>query len=305
MMTMSVNLIKYFVLATMLLSIDSIAQELSPRVYWPSPIDTQVLTVGYSYMSGDVIPDRSLPLTGVDSDINSIYLGYRHTLNLWGRTANITFEAPYIDGTTVGTRDGELNLERNYSGVGDVATTLSVNILGAATMDKQEFRQMRGSFHHLLGVSVKLVAPTGKYDSNRVINVSANRWAMRAELGYIAVLNPKWVLETSLGVWFFEDNDDFLGVRKQQDHVMTLQGHLIHRFRPGLWASLDLNYYTGGRSTIGEHRLDDLQRDSKVGATLVFPFAKRHAIKLGYSKGSINDSDESFDVFLASYQRVF
>ncbi|NOR20188.1 MAG: transporter [Xanthomonadales bacterium] len=205
----------------------------------------------------------------------------------------------------MGTREGDLNLERDYSGVGDIAATLSVNILGAAAMDKQEFRQMLGSFRHLLGVSVKLVAPTGNYDSNRIVNVGANRWAMRAELGYIAVLNPKWILETSLGVWFFEDNDNFLGVSKQQNSVVTFQGHLIHRFRPGLWASLDVNYYEGGRSTIGGRRLDDLQRDSKVGATLVFPFAKRHAIKLGYSTGSINDSDESFNVFLASYQRVF
>ncbi len=298
-------MIKFIVFAAILVSLESTAQELSPRVYWPTPVDTQVLTVGYSYMSGDIIPDRSLPLTGVDSNINSIHLGYRRTLNLWGRTANITFEAPYIDGTTVGTREGELNLEREYSGVGDVAATLSVNILGAATMDKQEFRQMLGSFRHLFGVSVKLVAPTGKYDSKRLINVGANRWAMRAEVGYIAVLKSKWILETSLGVWFFEDNDNFLGVSKQQKPVMTLQAHLIHRFRPGLWASLDMNYYQGGRSTIGGRRLDDLQRDSKIGATLVFPFATRHAIKLGYTKGSINDSDESFDVFLASYQRLF
>jgi hypothetical protein len=302
---MSIKVIKFLVFAAILVSLESTAQELSPRVYWPTPVDTQVLTVGYSYMAGDVIPDRSLPLTGVDSDINTIYLGYRRTLNLWGRTANITLEAPYIDGTTVGTREGELNLEREYSGVGDVAATLSVNILGAATMDKQEFRQMLGSFRHLFGVSVKLVAPTGKYDSKRLINVGANRWAMRAEVGYIAVLKSKWILETSLGVWFFEDNDNFLGVSKQQKPVMTLQAHLIHRFRPGLWASLDMNYYQGGRSTIGGRRLDDLQRDSKIGATLVFPFATRHAIKLGYTKGSINDSDESFDVFLASYQRLF
>ncbi len=92
---------------------------------------------------------------------------------------------------------------------------------------------------------------------------------------------------------------------KEQDPVVTLQGHLIHRFRPGLWASLDMNYYEGGRSTIGGRRLDDLQRDSKIGATLVFPFARRHAVKLGYSKGSINDSSEDFDVFLISYQQLF
>jgi len=281
------------------------AQELSPRAYWPAPVGTQVATVGYSHASGDVVPDRSLPLTGVDSSIDSVYFGYRQTFNLWDRTANITLDVPYVDGTTVGSREGEIDLERNYQGMGDLAATLSVNILGAPAMNREEFASLRRDAPNILGASIKVVAPTGRYDSDRLINVGANRWAMKAELGYITVLHPRWVLETSLGVWFFEDNDDFLGVSKEQKPVVTMQGHLIHRFRPGLWASLDFTYYEGGRSTIGGRRLDDLQRDSKIGVTLVFPFAAGHAIKLGYSNGSLNDSDESFDVFQLSYQQLF
>ena len=289
----------------MLVPIGSAAQELSPRAYWPTPVGTRVATLGYSHQSGDVLPDRSLPLTGVDSSFGSIYIGYRHTFSLWDRTANITFDVPYIDGTTVGTRDGELDLVRRFNGVGDLAATLSVNILGAPAMTREEFGQMRSSFRHILGVSLKFVAPTGNYDSNRLINVGANRWAMKAEVGYITVLKPKWVLETSLGAWFFQDNDDFLGTTKEQNPVMSIQGHLIHRFRPGWWASLDMNYYRGGRSTIGGQRFEDLQRDSKIGATLAFPFALGHLVKLGYTNGSINDSDENFNVFLISYLKLF
>ena len=302
---MSLNTFKILLFTLILHPLSSGAQELSPRVYWPSPVGTNVLTVGYSHLSGDVIPDRSLPITGVDSSIDSMVLGYRHTMNLWDRTANITIEAPYVDGKTVGAREDGLNLQRDYNGLGDVGATLSVNILGAPSMNRQEFREQLSSFDHILGASVKIVAPTGDYDDNRIINVGANRWAAKAELGYIAVLNPKWVLETSLGAWFFEDNDDFVGLTKEQDPLVTLQGHLIHRFPRGVWASLDVNYYEGGRSTIGGRRLDDLQRDSKVGGTLVFPFSKGHAVKVGYSKGSLNDSDEDFDVFIMSYQRVF
>ncbi len=296
---------KFLPLALLLQAFALGAQELSPRAYWPSPEGTRVATIGYVHASGDVIPDRSLPLTGVDSSIDSMIIGYRHTLSWWGRTSNITLEVPYTDGRTVGIRDGGNNLEREYKGVGDLAATFSVNLLGAPAMTTQEFIHRRRSFGHILGASVKLLVPTGKYDSHRLINVGANRWAIKTELGYINVLSPKWVFEASFGVWFFEDNDDFLGVTKEQRAVVTVQGHLIHRFRPGLWASLDMNYYEGGRSTIGGQRLDDFQRDSKIGATLVFPFAKGHAIKLGYSRGSINDSDEKFDALIVSYQQVF
>ncbi len=42
------------------------AQELTPRTYWPAPRGTRVLVAGYSYTSGDVFFDRSLPVSGVD-----------------------------------------------------------------------------------------------------------------------------------------------------------------------------------------------------------------------------------------------
>ena len=253
MLAMKLKVCKLLGLALLLPAFNVNAQELSPRAYWPSPVGTQVLTVGYSRNSGDIIPDRSLPVTGVDSDIDSFVLGYRRTLGLWGRTANITVEAPYVSGTTVATREDGVDLEREYEGVGDLGVMFSVNLLGAPAMTQPEFRLERSSFRHVLGASVKVVAPTGKYDSNKVINIGANRWAAKAELGYIAVLNAKWVLETSLGAWFFEDNDDFLDMTKEQEPVVSLQGHLIHRFRPGFWASLDVTYYEGGRSTIGEN----------------------------------------------------
>ena len=128
---------------------------------------------------------------------------------------------------------------------------------------------------------------------------------MKADVGYITVLHPKWLFETSLGVWVFEDNDNFLGVLKEQNPVAAVQGHLIHRFRPGFWASLDVNYYEGGRTTVDGQRLNNVMRDSKIGATLVFPFASIHAIKLGYSNGSITDSNEDFNTLQISYQQLF
>ena len=103
----------------------------------------------------------------------------------------------------------------------------------------------------------------------------------------------------------FEDNDDFLGFTKEQNEIYSAEVHLIRRFSPGFWASLDINGYKGGRSKVDGRRLEDLQRDSKFGLTTVLPFAKGHAIKASYSYGSVNDSDESFDVFTLAYQRIF
>jgi hypothetical protein len=292
-------------LAAVFWAMPSVSQELTPRAYWPSPEGTRVATIGYSYVSGDTIPDPSLPVTGVDSKISNVTVGYRETLDLWGRTANVTLELPYSDGDTEGGNNFGETLVRDYKGLGDATVSLSVNFMGAPAMNVQEFAALRASPKPILGGSIKVVAPTGRYDSDNLINVGANRWAIKAELGFIAPLAPKWLLELDLGVWMFDDNDDFLGFTKEQKPITAIQAHLVHRFSRGLWASLDASYYKGGRSTVAGRRLDDLQRDSKIGLTLVYPIARKHAVKVGYSLGSINDSDEDFDVWIVAYSRIF
>ena len=89
-------------------------------------------------------------------------------------------------------------------------------------------------------MSVKVLAPTGHYEPDELINVGANRWAVKAELGYMIPLAPKWLLEGELGAWFFGDNDEFLGVTREQTPVIATEIHLIRRLRPGFWAALDL-----------------------------------------------------------------
>jgi hypothetical protein len=284
--------------------IAALAQELTPRAYWPAPKGTQIVQIGFAYTSGDTLPDPSLPIIGFDSSISSYYLAYLHTLDLWGRTANLIMEFPFVDGQSSAEHDSSYEIDRRYQGLGDIDFTLSMNIFGAPSMTREEFADLRRNPQPILGASLKVKAPTGHYNSDRVVNVGANRWSVRPQLGYIQPLHSKWLLELAAGVWFFGDNDNFLGFKREQDPILALESHLVHRFGSGFWVSLDLNYYQGGRSRLDGEKLNDVQRDSKAGFTVVYPFARRHAMKFGYSRGSLNDSDETFDYFLVSYQRL-
>ena len=281
------------------------SQELSPRAFWPAPQGTRLVSVGLLHTSGDIVPDPSLPVKGVDSRIDTLFLGYLQTVSLWGRTANLVLELPYSKGETRAVQFSGPLLEREYQGMGDIAASISINLMGAPSMDMEAFTAFRREPHPLLGASLKLVAPTGRYDNERIVNVGANRWAAKVELGYIRPLSPKWLLEVELGSWFFGDNDDFLGMTREQSPIAALEGHLVRRIRPGMWASLDVNGYWGGRSRLDGRRLNDLQRDSKLGATLVLPVARGRSVKLSYNLGSVNDSDEDFYIFQLSYQHVF
>ena len=280
-------------------------QELTPRAYWPAPKGTRVGTIGFIHTSGDMVPDASLPVSGLDSKINTAFLGYRQTIDLFGRTTNLILEVPFSNGETRAIRPDLDTVQRKYDGLGDIAGTLSVNFIGAPTMDRAGFAELRANPRPILGGSIKIVAPTGDYDNDRIINVGANRWSARAELGFMAVLTPKWLLELEAGAWVFQDNDDFLGKTREQESIRSIQLHLIRRFSPGFWLSLDGNFYRGGRSTFDGRRLNDLQRDSKLGMTMVFPFARKHAVRMSWATGSANDSDENFDVYSITYQRLF
>ena len=282
-------------------SLDLAAQELSPRAYWPAPVGTRVLITGYANASGDVLLDPTLPIYGVDSRINTLFLGYLETFALGGRNANLLLEAPYSWGVTRGLL-GDLPARTEFAGLNDLAATLSVNLLGAAALTREDFAQMRAEPRPILGVSIKLVTPTGYYDSDRVINVGSNRWAARLQAGAIFPLRPRWLLELDAGFWLFGDDADFPGGRRAQDPIYAFEAHLVHRFRPGLWASFDVNWFTGGRQTIGGEQREDAQSNVRLGATVAVPFRGRHVLKFGYSTAARTRFGIDSEQLLVSYQ---
>jgi hypothetical protein len=277
------------------------AQDLTPRFYWPSPKGTKVGVVGYVYASGDVLFDPSIPLFGVDSSVNVAVLGYLQTFNLLGRTSNVVVELPYQWGSTRGLI-GETPARGNAFGIGDLGVTLAVNLLGAPTMTPADFQELRKKPHPMLGASLKVVAPIGQYNEERLLNVGGNRWAVRAELGTVIPLKRKWLLELQAGTWLLGDDDDFIAGYREQDPIYAFQLHLVRRLRPGFWVSLDGNYFTGGRQTIAGEELQDVQDNSRVGATVVLPFKRRHAVKLGFAIGVFTEFGSDFDQYLVSYQ---
>jgi hypothetical protein len=295
--------LQIFCLLALFYSVHSSAQDLTPRLYWPAPKGTKIFAVGYAHQSGDVIVDKSLPITNVDSKINSGVLAYQQTISLLGRTSNFRLEIPYVDGITTGLAGSQIS-RNDFSGFGDIRALLSINLIGAPSMNIEEFRELRLNPRPILGTSLMIVAPTGQYDANELLNIGTNRWAMRARLGYTHPLNSKWLMEVATGVWFFGDNDEFLGETRKQDPVGAIDFSLIRRFGPGFWGSLDLNYYFGGRTAISGNEIEDIQRNSLVGLTVAFPIKGRHAIRVSFNRGVVTKSGGDFTTFSLAYAFV-
>ena len=276
------------------------AQELSPRFYWPSPKGTKVIVAGYSHVYGDVLMDPSIPLYEVDSRLNTGFFAYLQNFSLLGRTTNFLVELPYSWGITKGIVVNT-PAERRLSGFNDLGITLAVNLLGAPSMSPADFQLLRDNPRVILGTSLKIMLPTGQYMTDRLINVGANRWAFKPEFAALIPLWPKLVLEIETGVWFFTNDNDFIIGTRKQEPVLSGELHLVKRFKPGLWISLEANYFWGGRQKIGENQLGDLQRNSKIGGTVSVPFHRRHNLKFGYSFGVVTAYGTDFDQLLVTY----
>jgi len=279
------------------------AQELSPRTFWPAPVGTKALILGAQQVSGDVLLDPSVPLHDGSSTINSGFLGYMHFFDLWGRTSNLLLEMPYSWGVAKGVL-GDTPVHRDFSGLSDAGVTLTVNLIGAPAMTPSGFQMLRANPRPILGLSLKVLMPTGQYDDDRLVNVGGNRWATRVKLGAILPLRPKWLLELEGGAWFFGDDEDFVAGKREQDPIYAFEAHLIRDFTPRLWASLNANFFVGGRQTIGGIEHVDVQRNRRFGVTLVAPFGGRNAFKFGYSLGTRTRYGSDFSQFLVVYQRV-
>jgi hypothetical protein len=152
-------------------------------------------------------------------------------------------------------------------------------------MEAPEFRKWKQKT--IIGVSLKVVAPTGQYDPHKLVNWGGNRWAFKPELGY----SERWgkvVLDAYGGVWFYTTNSQYYTGRNEQSEqpIGALESHLSYDFGLRTWVSLDGNFWFGGVTSLnGIADLKTRQTSSRVGATGSIRLDKHQSLKLSYSNG--------------------
>ena len=186
------------------------------------------------------------------------------------------------------------------NGFANSAFRLSVNLYGAPALTVQEFADWEQDL--IIGASFRVVVPWGQYDSSKLVNIGANRWAFKPELGISKAFGP-WTLEATAAATFFTDNSNFFGGNdRSQRPLYSLQGHVIYAFRSGIWTSVDATYFAGGRTTLNGDLASDLQQNWRVGATLALPVDRLNSIKLYASKGASARTDNSYDLVGIAWQ---
>ena len=285
-----------------LLSGPALAQELTPRAYAPNPVGGNIFLLGYAHTGGEVLFDPTLTVEDADASINAGSFVYGRTFGLFGRSASAQVIVPYMGGSVDAVLDGE-PIRFSGSGWGDLRGRFTMNVLGGPALKPREFAAQRPD--RILGVSVEVMAPTGKYEPWKPVNIGANRWSVKPEVG-ISRTHGHWYYELYGGVWFFGDNTDFNGgLVREQAPMGALQAHVSYIFNPRLWLAADYTFYTGGRTTVDDKVTFDLFANSRLGFTLAVPVARRAALRLAWSTGMTTRVGSDFDVLSLGMQVVW
>ena len=159
-------------------------------------------------------------------------------------------------------------------------------------MDGRQYMKWRQKV--LVGASIRVVAPTGQYDSTKLINLGNNRWGFRPELGYSQRFGH-WIVDAYAGGWFYTTNPKFFSqnqynpgiITQHQAPIASFEGHLSYDVKPRLWVSFDGNFWRGGATSLnGVENPTTSLRNSRVGGTVSAPITKHQAVKASYNNGA-------------------
>jgi hypothetical protein len=294
--------------ATLLCSLQVLsAQDLRPRAYVITPIDSNAVIEGYAFNDGSIYFGTLLPITNGSGRYSVPNISYYHSLSLFNRSANFTATLPYVVGTFQGqVKTSEQKIYR--SGMADSILRFSVNLIGGPAIPATDF--VKWKEETVLGASLQVVAPTGQYYASHLINPGSNRWGFKPELGFSRRWG-NWILDAYAGVWLFTANNNYLTgseFSKRQNTlteapVGAVEMHLSYDVRPRLWASIDGNYWYGGETTVDNvHKIGSLQADSRIGGTVSVPLNKHQSLKFSYSDGELARIGGTFQTVSFAWQ---
>jgi hypothetical protein len=274
------------------------AQDLDPRRYVNLPTGQNFLAGIYSYSEGDVNVSPSLPLEDAFLRIDGPAVTYLRTIDIGGKTSSLDVYLPYVCASGSAVLDGE-RLNRSVCGQGDTNIRISYNFTGAPAMELSEFERKKEEL--VVGVSLQVGIPTGRYDDDKLLNIGANRWFVKPEIG-MSIPWDKWSLEFAAGVRLFFDNNDYVGgIKLEQDPLYNLQVHLVYDLSPRQWISINSNYFFGGDTYQDSRPLVNRQENARLGLTWVVALNAKNALKLFAHTGVITGISNSSDTYSVAW----
>jgi hypothetical protein len=281
--------------------------QVPPRFYWKTLQGTNAIPVIAMSASGNVNPlDPSyilLPSVSASLSADVAIAGYAKMFPVWNKAAMLAVLVPMgrIEGDFV--IDG-LSSREASSGFGDPMVEFNINLIGPPPiMNLPDLLRYEPGFS--LDLVVDLAFPLGQNDNTQSLNLGQNRWYGRIGAPIVWQLGP-WIparrttLEIFPSVWFFGDNDDFVGRNLENDPTFELEAHLTRNFTSKVWGSLDATYSSSGDVTIDDGIPTSGSDMTLVGFTLGYQLNDSMQLTFGY-KSTLDNDTASNDLHMSVF----
>ena len=263
------------------------AQEIDPRAYNNTPVNINFLGLAYTQVNS---PNYQL---------SSEVVALTHIYDINGQSAKLTLALPY--GQLSGSYSaGGQSISSVTEGLIDPLLTLSVNLYGAPALSIADFKNYQQDL--IIGASLATSIPWGSYDSSKLLNIGANRWFIRPGVGASQAFGP-WQLELTGSVTYFSENKNFYGGNSlSQRPIYSSEGHVVYTFKTGAWMAADVNYYTGGQTSIDGRSNNNYLQNWRIGATLALPINQNNSIRFAASQGVYAKVGNNFNILNVLWQ---
>ena len=275
------------VLLALLISPNAHAQEIEARAYSNAPI-------GINFLTGGLAQAKSGSYT-----LNTQALSLTHVIDVAGQSGRLTLVLPYAELSGTG-QVGAQAINASAEGLSDPLIKASVNLYGAPALTNSEFINYQQDL--IIGASIAASIPWGKYNSNQMINVGANRSLIQPAMGLSQAVGP-WRLELAGMATIYTSNNNYMGSNTlSQSPIYSGETHLIYYFPSTAWISADATYFTGGQTYLNGLPVNGTQENWRFGSTLSYPLDKSNSIRLSASKGVYSRTDTSYNAVGISWQ---
>lgn len=291
-----------FLVLTNILCVNRVyAQDLEPRYLSDVPIGLNVMLATYGYSSGNILLDNSLPIEDLDAKLNTLGVAYVRSFKMFNKLTKFDAILPYSFAKFSGVVNS-IDSSTTRNGFGDPLIRLSMIFIGAQPLGAREFMQ-RDAKKFKLGAQVRLRLPLGHYDPTKLINLGANRWALKVGVAGSYSIGKKLIMEAHVSSWFFTENEDFFnGNSLKQKAMLGAQLHVTYVFKPGVWAAVSFGDIGFGETILNDVEQNNKQNTSRAGAAFAYKINKAHGLKFAITSGVTARYGANFTTLLLAYQ---
>jgi len=264
------------------------AQFTEAHNYDNTPVGINQVELAYAYARANASIDTSVIVKGANLNLNqgtisyTRYFGFVHHL-VWVQSS---VPVAGLDGSVSGT-----SIQGSITGGGDSSYTVSTLLKGGPALTIEQFADYKPTT--TVGMSLAISAPTGQYNSNKLLNLGSDRWSFKPEIALSHPFGPeqRWEFDAYANAYFFTDNTTYHGVRiLRQQPLPGVEGHVSYSFTNNLWASFDTRYSFRGVTVVDGVDQNNGQQNFILGSEVSVSLNARNSLVFQFARAVVHQN---------------